>query len=110
MYYDDVRDHLIRVVDMIDTMRDYLADSLDVYTARQTQRATQQTQRVNQSVQRLTAISTIFLPLTFITSVYGMNFEYIPEAERHYGFYAIVGLCAALGLSMLYYLRRDGMF
>ena len=60
MYYDDVRDHLIRVVDMIDTMRDYLAGSLDVYTARQTQRATQQTQRVNQSVQRLTVISTIF--------------------------------------------------
>ncbi len=110
MYYDDVRDHLIRVVDMIDTMRDYLAGSLDVYTARQTQRATLQTQRVNQSVQRLTAISTIFLPLTFITGIYGMNFEYIPEAEWHYGFYAIVGLCAALGLSMIYYLRRNGMF
>ncbi len=43
MYYDDVRDHLIRVADMIATMRDYLADSLDVYTARQTQRATLQT-------------------------------------------------------------------
>lgn len=109
-YYDDVRDHLIRVVDMIDTMRDYLAGSLDVYTARQTQRATLQTQRVNQSVQRLTAISTIFLPLTFITGIYGMNFEYIPEAEWHYGFYAIVGVCAALGVSMLYYLRRNGMF
>ncbi len=58
MHYDDVRDHLIRVVDMIDTMRDYLAGSLDIYT-------TQQTQRINQSLQRLTAISTVILPLTF---------------------------------------------
>ncbi len=63
---------------MIDTMRDYLAGSLDVYTTRQTQRATLQTQRVNRSVQRLTAISTIFLPLTFITGVYGMNLQFIP--------------------------------
>lgn len=39
-----------------------------------------------------------------------MNFEYILEAEWHYGFYAVVGLCTALGISMLYYLRRNGMF
>ena len=70
-YYDDVRDHLIRVVDMIDTMRDYLMDSLDIYTTRQTQRNAEETRRVNQSVARLTAVSTLFLPLTFITSVYG---------------------------------------
>jgi magnesium transporter len=98
-YYDDVRDHLIRVVDMIDTMRDYLMDSLDIYT-------TQQTRRVNQSVARLTAVSTIFLPLTFITGIYGMNFEYMPETEWQYGFYVILVLCAILGLGMLLYLRR----
>ena len=99
MYYDDVRDHLVRVVDMIDTMRDYLAGSLDVYT-------TQQTQRINQSMQRLTAISTIFLPLTFITGIYGMNFEYMPETHWHFGFYAILALCAILGAGMLVYLHR----
>jgi magnesium transporter len=99
MYYDDVRDHLIRVVDMIDTMRDYLTGSLDIYTTRQTQ-------RINQSMQRLTAISVIFLPLTFITGIYGMNFEYIPETHWQYGFYAIVGLCAALAVGMLFYLHR----
>jgi len=53
---------------MIDTMRDYLSDSLDIYT-------TQQTQRINRSMQRLTAIATIFLLLTFITGIYGMNFS-----------------------------------
>src|SRR5215210_1971439 len=105
-YYDDVRDHLIRVVDMIDTMRDYLMDSLDVYTTQQTRRNAEQTQRVNQSVARLTAVSTIFLPLTFITGVYGMNFKYIPETEWYYGFYAILVLCTVLGLGMLVYLRN----
>jgi magnesium transporter len=104
-YYDDVRDHLIRVVDMIDTMRDYLMDSLDIYTTQQTRRNAEQTQRVNQSVARLTAVSTIFLPLTFITGIYGMNFEYMPETEWQYGFYAILALCVVLGLGMLVYLR-----
>jgi magnesium transporter len=102
MYYDDVRDHLFRVIDMIDTMRDYLSGSLDIYT-------TQQTQHINQSMQRLTAISLIFLPLTFITGIYGMNFIFMPETQWHYGFYAVLALCAAVGGAMLYYLHRKRM-
>jgi magnesium transporter len=101
-YYDDVRDHLLRVIDMIDTMRDYLAGSLDIYT-------TQQTQRINQSMQRLTAISLIFLPLTFITGIYGMNFVFMPETHLRVGFYAVLALCALVGGGMLYYLRRKKM-
>jgi magnesium transporter len=101
-YYDDVRDHLLRVIDMIDTMRDYLAGSLDIYT-------TQQTQRINQSMQRLTAISLIFLPLTFITGIYGMNFVFMPETHLRLGFYAVLALCALVGGWMLFYLRRKKM-
>jgi magnesium transporter len=104
-YFDDVRDYLIRVVDMIDTMHDYLMDSLDIYTTQQSRRNAEETRRVNQSVARLTAVSTIFLPLTFLTGIYGMNFEYIPETEWQYGFYAIPMLCAVIGLGMLVYLR-----
>jgi magnesium transporter len=104
-YFDDVRDHLIRVVDMIDTMRDYLMDSLDIYTTQQTRRNAEETKRVNQSVARLTAVSTIFLPLTFITGIYGMNFEYMPETEWQHGFYTVLALCAVIGLGMLVYLR-----
>src|ERR671933_1073592 len=102
MYYDDVRDHLLRVIDMIDTMRDYLTGSLDIYTA-------QQTQRLNQSMQRLTAISLIFLPLTFITGIYGMNFVFMPETQWHLGFYAVLATCALVGGGMLYYLHRKRM-
>ena len=98
MYYDDVRDHLLRVIDMIDTMRDYLTGSLDIYT-------TQQTQRLNQSMQRLTAISTIFLPLTFITGLYGMNFENMPELHTQYGYFVVLSVIVLLGSLMLLYLR-----
>jgi magnesium transporter len=99
MYYDDVRDHLIRVVDMIDTMRDYLAGSLDIYT-------TQQTQRLNQTAQRLTAISLIFLPLTFVTGLYGMNFENMPELHTYYGYFVVLGVLTTIATLMLYYLHR----
>ena len=102
MYYDDVRDHLLRVIDTIDTTRDYLSGSLDIYT-------TQQTQRINKSMQRLTAIATIFLPLTFITGIYGMNFSYLPDINWRYGFYAILALCASLAVGMLLYLWRKKM-
>jgi magnesium transporter len=105
-YFDDVRDHLIRVVDMIDTMRDYLMDSLDIYTTQQTRRNAEQTRRVNQSVARMTAVSTIFLPLTFITGIYGMNFENMPELHTHYGYFVVLGILILLGLSMLVYLSR----
>jgi magnesium transporter len=99
MYYDDVRDHLLRVIDMIDTMRDYLTGSLDIYT-------TQQTQRINQSMQKLTAIATIFLPLTFITGLYGMNFENMPELHTHYGYFVVLAVILSLASLMLLYLRR----
>src|SRR5215210_3220847 len=102
MYYDDVRDHLVRVIDKIDTMRDYLPGSLDIYT-------TQQTQRINTSMQRLTAIATIFLPLTFITGIYGMNFSYIPESNWRYGFFAILVLSTFLAVGMVVYLWRKKM-
>jgi magnesium transporter len=101
-YYDDVRDHLLRVIDMIDTMRDYLAGSLDIYT-------TQQTQRINQSMQRPPAISLIFLPLTFVTGIYGMNFVFMRETHLRFGFYSVLTLCVLVGGGMLYYLRRKTM-
>ena len=106
-YYDDVRDHLIRVVDMIDTMRDYLMDSMDIYTTQQTRRNAEETRRVNQSVARLTAVSTIFLPLTFITGIYGMNFENMPELSTRYGYFVVLGVLLTLAASMIYYLRRE---
>jgi magnesium transporter len=62
---------------------------------------------VNQSVARLTAVSTIFLPLTFITGIYGMNFENMPELSTRYGYFVVLGVLLTLAASMIYYLRRE---
>jgi magnesium transporter len=97
-----VRDHLIRVADVVDTMRDYLMDSLDIYATQQTSRNAEQNRRVNRSVARLTAVSTIFLPLTFITGIYEMNFEPMPELSTRYGHFVVLGVLFTLAASMIY--------
>ena len=60
-------------------------------------------------MQRLTAIATIFLPLTFITGTYEINFSYMPVTQWHYDFYAILALCTSLAVAMLVYLWRKKM-
>jgi len=102
MHFQDVRDHLNRVVDSLDTMRDYLSSALEIYNTRSTH-------RINQGIQKLTAISTVVLPLTLITSVYGMNFENMPELGTEYGYFVVLGVLVVLGALMLYYLRRSKM-
>ena len=62
------------------------------------------------AVQGLTAIPTIFLPLTFITGLCGMNFDHMGELHTSYGYFVILSVLATVGLSMLYYLRRNDMF
>jgi len=101
MYYANVRDHLNRVVDSIDTMRDYLTGAQEIYTTRATQ-------RINEGLQRLTAISTIVLPLTLVTGIYGMNFENMPELRWHYGFYIVIAIMLAICATMYTAFRRAG--
>lgn len=102
MYFQDIQDHLNRVVDSMDTMRDYLAGAQDIYTTRATQ-------RINEGLQKLTAISTIVLPLTLVTGIYGMNFDNMPELSTEYGYFVTLGVLVALAALMLYYLHRQRM-
>ena len=102
MYFQDILDHLNRVMDSIETTRDYLSSTMEIYTTRATQ-------RINQGIQKLTAISTVILPLTFITSVYGMNFENMPELPTRYGYFVVLAVLFAIGTTMLYYLHRKRM-
>ncbi len=102
MYFQDILDHLNRVMDSIEATRDYLSSTMEIYTTRATQ-------RINQGIQKLTAISTVILPLTFITSVYGMNFENMPELPTRYGYFVVLAFLFAIGSIMLYYLHRTRM-
>ena len=101
-YFQDVSTHLERVVDSLDTMREHLAGISEAYNTRVNR-------RMNQDLQRLTAISTIFLPLAFITGLYGMNFEDMPELHFHYGYFVVLSILVVLFISLFYYFRRKRM-
>jgi magnesium transporter len=67
-----------------------------------------QNQRLNSVMKLLTVIATVFIPLTFIASIYGMNFEHMPELRWRYGYAWALGLMAAVALGMVAYFRRKG--
>lgn len=98
-YFQDVADHLARVEDAIDLYREVAASSMDVYLSAQSN-------RMNQVMKQLTIVATIFMPLTLITGIYGMNFRYFPELRWHYGYQGVLVVMVLIALSMLLYFRR----
>lgn len=97
-YIRDVYDHIIQVIDMVETYRDLVAGMLDIYLS-------SISYRLNEVMKVLTIISTLFIPLTFIVGIYGMNFESMPGLRWEYGFYAISALMLAISLAMLKFFR-----
>ncbi len=69
-----------------------------------------QTHKMNEIMKTLTIVSAIFIPLTFIVGVYGMNFKYMPELEYQNGYYTIIGIMVLIVLAMLYYFKRRRWF
>ena len=67
-----------------------------------------QGQRMNQIMKILTIVSSIFIPLTFIAGVYGMNFKHMPELDYPYGYYTIIGVMVLITVSLLIYFYRKG--
>ena len=99
LYLRDVYDHTIQVIDSIEAYRDILSSMIDVYLS-------SLSNRMNDVMKVLTVIATIFIPLTFIAGVYGMNFDYMPELRWRWGYpTAILGM-ALLGISMFLYFKR----
>lgn len=101
LYMHDVYDHTIQAIDAIESFRDIAGGMLDIYLSNISQ-------RMNEIMKVLTVVSTIFVPLTFIASIYGMNFDNIPELHSTYGYYAILGLMGLVTLVMLYFFKRKG--
>ena len=98
-YINDLQDHTVYIADSINTFRDMLTNLENTYHAGQNARMTQ-------VMKLLTIISTIFIPLTFIVGVYGMNFDHMPELHLPYGYYMIMGFMAVISLGMLIWFRR----
>jgi len=99
IYLRDVYDHTIQVIDTIETFRDMVSGMLDVYLS-------SLSNRMNEVMKVLTIIATIFIPLTFVAGIYGMNFKYIPELEFHWGYAASLILMGIIALVMLLYFRN----
>ncbi len=103
LYLRDVQDHLYQVLDSVETLRDVLSSLVDIYLSNASI-------KMNEIMKVLTVISTIFIPLTFIAGVYGMNFRVMPEIEWPYGYAFALILMAGVALAMILYFRRKKWF
>ncbi len=99
IYLRDVYDHTIQVIDAVETFRDILSGMLDIYLS-------SISNRMNEVMKVLTIIATIFIPLTLIAGLYGMNFRYMPELEWRWGYPIVIIVMSIIGISMLIYFRR----
>lgn len=99
IYFRDVYDHTIQVIDAVETLRDITAGMLDLYLSTISF-------KMNEVMKVLTIIATIFIPLTFIAGVYGMNFENMPELYWDFGYHATLFLMFGVSLLMIVYFRK----
>jgi magnesium transporter len=103
LYLRDLYDHTIQVIDTVESFRDMLSGVQDLYLS-------SLGNKTNQVMKVLTIIATIFIPITFIAGIYGMNFEVIPELKWHYGYAGVWAVMAAMVVAMLAYFRRKNWF
>jgi len=94
LYLRDVYDHTIHIIESVESLRDLTAGMLDIYVSGVSY-------RINAVMKVLTIITTIFMPLSFIAGLYGMNFKYLPGLEWHWGFLAVLAVMAGISLGML---------
>ena len=99
IYFQDVFDHLIRVADTIDTLRDMLSSTMEAYLS-------VAGNRMNQIMKRLTSISTILMSVTLIAGIYGMNFVLMPELRWRYGYVFALLSMIVVGLALYMYLKK----
>jgi magnesium transporter len=103
VYFRDLYDHTIQVIDTIESFRDMLSGVQDLYLS-------SLGNKTNQVMKVLTIIATIFIPITFIAGIYGMNFEIIPELKWRYGYAAVWVIMISMTVGMLAYFRRKRWF
>jgi len=99
IYMQDVYSHTIQIIDTIESFRDMVSGMLDIYLS-------SISNKMNAVMKVLTMIATLFIPLTFIAGVYGMNFRYMPELERRWAYPAVLLLMVAIAVGMLVYFRK----
>ncbi len=102
-YFRDIYDHTIQVVEMVETMRDMNSGMFDMYLS-------SISNRMNEVMKVLTIIATIFIPLTFIAGIYGMNFEFMPELKWRFGYFTVWGVMILLLIGMMFFFKKKKWF
>jgi magnesium transporter len=103
IYFRDVYDHTIQVIETIETFRDMLSGLHDTYLS-------SISNKMNEIMKVLTMFASIFIPLTFIAGIYGMNFHFMPELSWRWGYFAVWGIILFVGGAMLFYFKRKKWF
>lgn len=103
VYFKDIYDHLIMLTEIVESNRELTKDMRDSYLSINSN-------RMNSIMMTLTVITTIFMPLTFIAGIYGMNFTHMPELTWHYGYFIVLGLMGGIALSMFAFFWWKGWF
>ncbi len=98
-YFNDVLDHVNQVIQDLEAQRELLGSVMDLYNS-------SLTYRMNNVMKTLTIITTVFIPLTFIAGVYGMNFKFMPELEWRWGYPVTLGAMLVIGLGMFVWMKR----
>ena len=99
IYLRDIYDHTIQIIDTVETYRDLLSGMVDIYLS-------SKSNQMNEVMKVLTIIATLFIPLTFITGLYGMNFIDMPELHSHYGYFFVWVLMIIVTGGLLYFFKR----
>lgn len=99
-YFKDIMDHIMQILDINDNQNDHLSSLHDLFMS-------EMTYRTNNVMKILTVVTSIFIPLTFITSVYGMNFKYFPELSWKYAYPSLWGIMLLITMCLLFYFRKQ---
>lgn len=102
-YFTDIHDHLLKLSDIIESNKDLTADMRDSYLS-------YNSYRMNTIMKTLTVITTIFMPLTFLAGIYGMNFRFMPELGWRYGYFTVLSVMVIIGGGMFVWFKRKGWF
>jgi len=103
VYFKDIFDHVIGIIDSIETFREMLSGLLDIYLSFVSN-------KLNEIMKVLAIIATIFMPLTFLAGIYGMNFKFMPELNWHGGYFAVLGIMLLIAVLMICYFKKKRWF
>jgi magnesium transporter len=101
VYFRDVYDHLVRIIEELDSLREIMSSTLGIHLA-------STSNQLNITMKRLMAWGTIFVVITAIAGIYGMNFKFMPELEWRYGYFAILGFLALVSAGLYFYFKKTG--